>query len=269
MVPIQRMLDSEWYIPNNLLHVGIPCITQWQWPHTIQPSVKKVWLRLGCMEEKHWASCFRWSTKRFRVIGFGWWNWMGTPNINGSIQSETKNQCKRSFSSSLLRQGRHFSFVIHAEAEDATLSSHTTRLWGSCQVDYSSYGKIRNQARWWIHRSSTPGVQSLYLNCISKLSLQDLYVKMTLLLGLPFIFGHLWFFRKWVSLRRRPVHKGMHLLQLSGCRERLSKHWMRAWMSLTGVARVYGGVGGFPGRNELVNTYSFFFFFPSIFLLFL
>lgn len=128
------------------------------------------------MEEKSGASCWPWTTKRLRVVGFGWWSWMGTPDINGSIQSTSKNQCKSSFSLSLLWQGRPFGAILHAKTEAATLSCYPTRLWGSCQMDYSPNGKIRNQAGWWIHGSSTPGDESLYLNHIENLpSFQEFY----------------------------------------------------------------------------------------------
>lgn len=204
--------------------IGIPGITHWQWPHTIQPSVKKVWLWHGGMEEKCGASSWPWTTTRLRVVGFGWWNWMGTSDINGSIQSTTKNQCKSSFSLSLLWQGRPFGTILHAKTEAATLSSYATRLWGSCQMDYPPNGKIRNQAGWWIHGSSTPGDESLYLNHIKNLpSLQEFYAGWSShsILFFFFFFLSFWLFRKWISLRRRPVLKGMCLLQFFVYRESL------------------------------------------------
>ena len=123
-----------------------------------------MWLWLGCMEKKCRASCWPWTAKGIWVVGFRWWNRMGTSDFNGSLQSTTKNQCKGGFSSSLFWQGRPIGSFLHAEAEAAILSSNTTGLWGSCEVDNSANGKIRDQEGGWLHWSSASGSKSLYLS---------------------------------------------------------------------------------------------------------
>lgn len=176
---------------------------------------------------------------------------MGTTDINGSVQTKTKNQCKNSFSISLLWQGRPVGAFCHAESEAATLPIHTARLWRGCQMGYSANGKIGNQAGRWLHWSSAPGALGLYLNCTRQSVIHvffhnDSYYPM--------------FCRK-RRLRRSLVLGEMLLLQLFGCRGRLSEHWMRAWMSLTTRGRVSGGAGGFPKRNDACKHIHTFFFF--------
>ena len=180
-----------------------------------------MWLWLGCMEKKCRASCWPWTAKGIWVVGFRWWNRMGTSDFNGSLQSTTKNQCKGGFSSSLFWQGRPVGSFLHAEAEAAILSSNTTGLWGSCQVDNSANGKIRDQEGGWLHWSSASGSKSLSLSLSlyiyiyipqQKFLSQNVYLTLCII---PLC-------RKFSPrARRKQVHRGMLLLQPLGSRGRL------------------------------------------------
>ena len=70
---------------------GISFFTNWQQPYTIQPPTEEVWLRLRSLEESGGATSERWASEGLWHHGSRQWHWMGTPHIDGPVQSAAKD----------------------------------------------------------------------------------------------------------------------------------------------------------------------------------
>ena len=70
---------------------GISFFTNWQQPYTIQPPTEEVRLRLTSLEESGGATSECWASEGLWHHGSRQWHWMGTPHIDGPVQSAAKD----------------------------------------------------------------------------------------------------------------------------------------------------------------------------------